>query len=144
MTNPGKMRDLAERLLTYEANAGNTSEPIESTTLRVYQKLRRSLGELAGSAGFHSLASRALTLAISESPSLCAVHVVADGNLEGLSLIEPSIEAEKDRVQEGGVVLISHLLGLLLIFLGHALTRNLIQDVWPGAVLDDCNSENGR
>jgi len=54
------MRDLAHRLLAYEAGAGKTSELMESPTLRVYEKLRQSLGEFAGSAGFQSLASRAL------------------------------------------------------------------------------------
>ena len=139
-----EMRDLARRLLRYEANAGNTSDPVESTTLRVYQKLRQSLGELAGSAGFHSLASRALTLARSEVPSLSAVKVGADGNLEGMSAIEPSIKVEQDQVNEGGVILISRLLGLLFIFLGEALTLSLLRDVWPGATLDDRNSGNGR
>jgi len=138
------MRDLAQRLLHYEANAGNTSEPVGSATLRVYQKLRQSLGELAGSAGFHSLASRALTLARSEVPSLSAVQLAADGNLEGMNAIEPSIKVEKDPVHEGGVILISRLLGLLLIFLGEALTLSLLRDAWPGATFDDRNSGNGR
>jgi hypothetical protein len=144
MTTLPEMRDLAQRLLSYEACAGNASEPVETTTLRVYQKLRQSLGELAGSAGFHALASRALALARSEVPSLSTVQVGTDGNLEGLSSIEPSIKAEQDRVQEGGVILISRLLGLLLIFLGEALTLSLLREAWPGAALDDRNSGNGR
>jgi|ERR1035438_5377267 hypothetical protein len=144
MTTLPEMRDLAQRLLHYEANAGNTSEPVGSTTLRVYQKLRQSLGELAGSAGFHSLASRALTLARSEVPSLSAVQLAADGNLEGMNAIEPSIKVEKDPVHEGGVILISRLLGLLLIFLGEALTLSLLRDAWPGEAFDDRNSGNGR
>ena len=40
MTTPPKMRDLAHRLLTYEAGADKSSEPRESATLRVYEKLR--------------------------------------------------------------------------------------------------------
>jgi len=144
MTTLPEMRDLTQRLLSYEACAGNTTEPVETITLRVYQKLRQSLGELAGTAGFHALASRALALARSEVPSLGAVQVGADGNLEGISAIEPSIKAEQDRVHEGGVILISRLLGLLFIFLGEALTLSLLREAWPGAVLDDRNSENGR
>ena len=139
-----EMRDLAQRLLSYEASAGSTSASAETATLRVYQKLRHSLGELAGSAGFQALASRALTLARSEVPSLSAVHVGADGNLEGMSSIEPSISAEMDRVHEGGIILISRLLGLLFIFLGEALTLSLLRDAWPDAALDDRNSGNGR
>ncbi len=144
MTTLPETRDLAQRLLSYEASAGDTSEPVESTTLRVYQKLRQSLGELAGSAGFHALASRALTLARSEVPSLREVQVGADGNLEGMSAIEPSTKVEQDRVHEGGVILISRLLGLLFIFLGEALTLSLLRDAWPGAAFDDRNSGNGR
>ena len=144
MTTLPETRDLAQRLLSYEASAGDTSEPVESTTLRVYQKLRQSLGELAGSAGFHALASRALTLARSEVPSLSAVQVGTDGNLEGMSALEPSIKVEQDPIHEGGVILISRLLGLLHIFLGEALTLSLLRDAWPGAAFDDRNSGNGR
>ncbi len=143
MASLPEIRNLAHRLLSYEAAGGDSSEPMESSTLRVYQKLRRSLGELAGLDGFHSLASRALALAQSEVPSLSAVQVRADGSLEGLSSIEPSINVEQNRVDEGGAVLISSLLGLLQIFLGEALTLSLLRDAWPGAVLNDRIAENG-
>ena len=144
MTTVPEMRDLAQRLLHYEANAGNNSESAESIILRVYQKLRQSLGELAGSASFQSLATRALALARSDVPSLSAVQVGADGNLEGVSSIEPSIKVEQDRVHEGGVVLISRLLGLVLIFLGEAITLSLLRDAWPDAIFDERNSGIGR
>jgi hypothetical protein len=144
MTTLPEMRDLAQRLLTDESDGGDTSEPAESAILRVYEKLRQSLGELAGAAGFQSLASRALTLAKSEDLRLGSVRVAADGKLEGMSAVASPINAEKDRVHVDGVVLISRLLGLFLIFLGEALTMNLIRDVWPDAALDDCSSENGR
>ena len=144
MTTLPEMRDLAQRLLTYESVEGDTSEPAGSAPLRVYEKLRHRLGELAGAAGFQALAARALTLAKSEDPSLGPVRVAANGNLEGMSAVESAIGAEKDRIHEAGIVFISRLLGLLLIFLGGVLTMNLIRDVWPHAALDDCSSENGR
>jgi len=149
MTTPPEMRDLAHRLLTYEADAGKTSEPVESATLRVYEKLRQSLGVFAGAAGFQSLASRALALARSEAPSLSAARVTADGSLQGLGGFQHSIENEKERAAghpagEGGFVLIACLLGLLLNFLGEALTFSLLRNAWPGAAFDNRNSENGR
>jgi len=144
MTTPPQMRDLTQRLLTYEASAGDTSESVESTILRVYEKLRGNLCLLAGVAGFYSLASRALTLARSEAPSLSAVQVAADGNLQGMSAIEPSTNVKTEAVYEGGVTLISRLLGLLLIFLGEALTMNLVRDAWPDAALDEANPQNRR
>jgi hypothetical protein len=85
-------------------------------TLRVYEKLRQSLGEFAGVAGFQSLASRALALARTEAPSLGAARVTADGSLQGLGEIEHQIDIDKDQLAripagEGGIILIARLLG---------------------------------
>jgi hypothetical protein len=122
---------------------------MESATLSVYEKLRQSLSAFAGVAAFESLAFRALTQAKSEAPSLWAVQVTVDGSLKGLGEFEPQIDIDKDLagefpVAEEGVILIARLLGLLLIFLGEALTLSLLRITWPAAALDDCNSENGR
>jgi len=157
MTAPLEMRDLALRLLTYEANVCKASEPAESAILRVYGKLRQSLGEFAGTAAFHSLASRALAMARSEIPSLRATLVSPDGALnglgqglgKGLSEFGPEIDLEKDGAGEQwtgdeGIILIARLLGLLLLFLGEALTFRLLRVIWPGATFDDFSFENGR
>ena len=149
MTIRPETRELARRLLIYESEAGESSEPRASSTLRVYEKLRQGLGEFAGVAGFQSLASRALALARLEAPSLGSTRVTADGSLQGLGALEPQIDIDEDRpgaypAGEGGTILIARLLGLLLIFLGEALTLSLLRVSWPGAALDDSNSENGR
>ncbi len=143
MTAAPGMRELAQRLLEYEAAAGKASGTMESPTLRVYDTLRQSLGEFVGVAGFQSLASRALTLARPEAPSLGAARVSSDGSLEGVADIETQID-DKDRAGEGGIILIARLLGLLRIFLGEALTRSLLRNAWPVEVFDDRNAENGR
>ena len=137
-------RDLARRLLVYEANAGKNSETTGSATTRVYEKLRGNLCVLAGVAGFQALASRALTLASSQVPGLSAVQVAADGKLQGMSDQDPPMKADEDRIDEEGVILISSLLGLLLMLLGEALTMNLARNVWPEAAFDDGNSGNRR
>jgi hypothetical protein len=125
------MRNLAHRLLAYEAVATMTAEPMEFATLRVYEKLRQGLGEFAGVAGFQSLASRALALARTEAPSLSVVRVSEDGALlglgRGLGEIQHQIDTDKDRAGEspageGEIILIARLLGLLLLLLGEALT----------------------
>ena len=144
MTAAPGMRDLAHRLLTYEADAHTTSEPLEPPALRVYEKLRQSLGEFVGVAGFQSLASRALTLATPEAPSLSDARVTADGSLQGLGEIETQIDIDKDRAGEGGIILIARLLGLLRVFLGEALTLSLLRNAWPGEAFDDRNAGNGR
>jgi hypothetical protein len=144
MILPSDSRDLARRLLAWEADAGQALEPTESIPLRVYEKLRRRLCALAGVAGFHSLASRALTLAKSEVPDLAAVQVAPDGSLQGLGKPDIQIDIVRNRGGEGETILIARLLGLLLIFLGEALTLNLINDLWPDATLEDSISANGR
>lgn len=149
MTTPPKMRDLAHRLLTYEAAAGNISKPAESPTLRVYEKLRQSLSAFAGVAAFQTLALRALVQARSEAPGLQAVQVTANGNLEGPGQSELQISTDKDLagefpVGDEGIVLIDRLLGLLLLFLGEALTLSLLRNAWPGEAFDDRNSIHGR
>jgi hypothetical protein len=157
MTNPPQMRELAHRLLAYEADADRTSEPAASTILRVYEKLRRSLDEFAGTAAFHSLASRALTMARSEVPGLRTVQVTADGALrglgqglgQGLSEFGPQIDLDKDRAAEHqagdeGIALIARLLDLLLIFLGEPITFSLLRNAWPDEAFDERKSAHGR
>ena len=144
MTTPSKMRDLAHRLHAYEVVEGKTSEPSELATIRVYEKLRKSLSAFAGVAAFESIAFRALTQAKSETPSLWPVQIATDGSLQGLGEFEPQIDMDKDRAGDGGDILIARLLGLLRIFIGEALTLSLLRNAWPGEVFDDRNSENGR
>ena len=124
-------RNLAQRLLTYEAVAGENSEPADSPAFRVCAKLRRPLITLAGLAGFRSLLSRALTLARTEAPSLNAVQVAADGSLKGLDELEPQID--KDQARDGGAILVVQLIDLLLTFIGEGVTLRLVHDVWPEA-----------
>ena len=113
---------------------------MESPTLRVYEKLRQSLNEFVGVAGFQSLVSRALTLARPEAPGLSAVRVAADGSLQGLGGIETQFDLDSNQAGDGGIILIARLLGLLRIFLGEVLTLSLLRNAWPGEVFDDRNS----
>jgi hypothetical protein len=141
-------RHLARSLLTYETAAGKSSEPTESAPSRVFEKLRRPLCALAGVAGFRSLLSRALTLARAEAPSLGAVEIAADGSLQGLDELGQQINKDKDRDQananDGGAILIAQLLGLLLTFIGEALTLRMLQDVWPDEAFDGPDSEEDK
>ena len=113
-------RELAQRLLAYEAvEAGNANADTQAVC-RVCDKLRHSLTTLAGAAGFRSLLARALTLAKQESPVLGAWEVKSDGSLQGLS----------GEAAQSGAVLIAHLVGLMITFIGESLTLRLLHDVW--------------
>jgi hypothetical protein len=124
-------RDLAQQLLTYEAAADKTSGSTESTMFCVYEKLRRSLCALAGIAGFRSLASRALTLAKAEAPSLSKMQVTPDGSLQRFG--EPESQSQGHQEDEAGVILLAEFLALLITFIGETLTLRLLQDAWPEA-----------
>jgi hypothetical protein len=142
LVNPPRSRHLAQRLLSYEAVAGEDSEPAESAAFRVCAKLRRPLITLAGVAGYRSLLSRALTKATAEAPSLSALQVAADGSVIGLG--ELASQTDKEQARDGGAILVAQLVGLLLTFIGEGLTLRLVQDVWPKAVFDSRVSEKER
>ncbi len=127
MLHPKKTRDLARSLVAREADSNTTSLQTEPASVRVYERLRLQLGASVGVEGFHALASRALALAKSESPSLSAVQVSANGGLRGLGEVESKTDADEDG--EAGIILIAQLLGLFLAFLGEVTTLRLIEDL---------------
>jgi hypothetical protein len=113
-------RELAQRLLACEAVEAGTANADTQAVYRVCDKLRRPLTTLAGAAGFRSLLARALTLAKQESPVLSGWEVRSDGSLEGLN----------GETAQSGAVLIAHLIGLMVTFIGESLTLRLLHDVW--------------
>lgn len=130
-----KLQRVARRLLALEAAADSPGDIQGPPAVRVCDKLRRPLSRLAGIAGFRSLLVRALALASDEVPWLEAVHVTADGSLKGIS--EMAGQVTQDEMTRGGGVLIAQLIGLLLTFIGEALTLRLVQEAWPELSSDD-------
>ena len=127
-TSP-ELRRLAERLLGYEADAGEAGAEVAAAAFRVGKKFRNALAPILGSSGFRTLLMRALTLARSEAPELMAVHVRADGSLEGS--IKPGLQSGAGQVAEGEVILIGRLVGLLVDFIGEELVMSLMFEAWP-------------
>jgi hypothetical protein len=120
-----KIRDLAQRLVSYEAAADNPFEDRVSAGLRVREKLRRLLSTVVGSIGFRSLLARALTLAKTEAPGLSAAEIKPDGSLGGVNDLGDQDQAAAE------VILIAQLLGLLVTFIGESLMLSLVLDAWP-------------
>lgn len=129
-----KLKQFAQRLLDCGA-PGKPADAQESAAFCVCEMLRGPLGKLMGVGGFRSLLSRALALACVEIPSLRAVQIKADGSLEGLE--EPGVKLDPGTIAEGELVVVAQLLGLLVTFIGPALTVRLLHDIWPE--LDDLN-----
>jgi hypothetical protein len=127
MLPPPMIRDWARRLITSEVDSDPPSKQTELATVRVYEKLRRQLCAPVGVDGFQALASRALSVAQSQSPRLSVVQITANGGLRGLEELKCQMGTEEDT--EIGIILISQLLGLFLTLLGEAATIRLIEGV---------------
>src|SRR3990167_9460859 len=114
------MRSIAEQLMASETPGTASAEADRAVAFRATDKLRPHLSMLMGRGGFQALLARALVLATAEAPWLTAVQVVADGELEGLTAAHAKLDAAE--FSEGEAVLLAQLLGLLVAFIGPALT----------------------
>ena len=135
------MRDVAARLIADETRGGKSAATGPPAVFHVCEKLRPHLATLMGKAGFRAVLARALAVVSAEVPWLVAVQANADGALEGWDNAEVPGEAKK--LEEGSVVLVAQLLGLLVAFIGESLTLRFVRDVWPKLSFDDLNFTNG-
>ena len=135
------MRHFAGRLIAYETRGNKSLEIQPPAVFPICERLRPHLATLMGDAGFRALLSRALALAGEQVRWLRAVHVKADGSLEGLEQLQAQLDSGE--FIEGTVVLLAQLLGLLVTFIGEDLTLRLVQDVCPKVPLDDLDFGNG-
>jgi len=124
-----KLKEYARRLLAYDEVSDKSAGTDEFRGFRVCEKLRGPLSKLTGVGGFSSLLSRALTLAGAEIPWLRKLGIKSDGSLEGLEELKTIIDSRQ--MAEGEIALVSQLLGLLITFIGPALTLQLLHDIWP-------------
>lgn len=129
-SNTAMPKEFARRLLAYEAALGGPAEANNSAGFRVCDRLRGPLAKLMGVAGFFALLSRALALAGAEIPWLREVRIKADGSVEGVSELEAKLDARA--AAEGELIVVGHLLRLLVMLIGPALTVGLVHDIWPG------------
>lgn len=128
-----EIQNLARQLLAFEAAHLNASEAGVAVAVRVIDELRIRLIKLAGLDGFRSLLSRSLTLARAEAPYLNRVSVSANGSLEGWEEIEQS----QDAAGQAARILLTHLLALLVTFIGESLTLRLVSDSWPETSINE-------
>lgn len=126
-----EIRDLALLVLAQEADQRAHADGKVDAALSAFGKIRTYLAKLVGIAGFQALLARALALATVEVRWLEAVRVQADANLDGFREAAQSQAAQA--VAAGSTALLGQLLGLLVTFIGEALTLRLVQDIWPQA-----------
>lgn len=130
---PPAMRDLARRLLALEAASRTAADAPAHEAARVLDKLRLSLARFAGPEGFASLLRRALALARAEIPALRTVEATPDGSLNGFDQVAADAGSSGT---DAALAITAHLLGLLVTFVGEALTLRLVRDAWPDVALN--------
>jgi hypothetical protein len=122
-------RSFAAHLIAQDAKSKNASRSGPAASFPVIERLRAPLTNLMGGAGFSALISRSLALATADIPALRGVQLKADGVWEGLEAIEAQLGV--DGFLEARVVVLAQLLGLLVAFVGEALTLRLMAEIWP-------------
>ena len=132
------IQDLARRLIVLEAERVGPPATGGVAAVQACEKLQVPLARLVGTFGFRSLLSRALAMAKAEDPSLDAVQVRPDGSLEGWAGIWRAHDAE------AGAVVLAHLLGLLVTFIGERITLQLVREGWPDAFVAEFAPESGE
>ncbi|MCU1326595.1 MAG: hypothetical protein JWN34_1965 [Bryobacterales bacterium] len=115
---------LVTRIIAEEASLRQAED--STTVFRVAEKLRHPITRLIGTAGFHSLLSRSLTLTKTIRPEFQSAQAQVDGALRALQGLG---DHENGAVM--GMVLISQFLALLAEFIGEALVTQVLLDIWP-------------
>lgn len=133
------MRDLAKRLLEYEATSSRADEPVQSAE-QVWDKLRIVLTRFAGADGFTSLMRRAVALARAEYPFLALIMVRTDGSISGLEDSVADPEGRGVEVEGAVSAVTAHVLVLLEKLIGETLTLRLVRDAWPEIAVESVNS----
>lgn len=131
------MRSIAKRLMASETLGKAPTPGDKPKPFRALDQLRPHLSLLMGRSGYQALLARALVLATAEVAWLKAVQVVTDGELQGVMVAQAGSEGAD--VSEGEVVLLAQLLGLLVAFIGPALTLRLVTQIWPQLSLDNAD-----
>ena len=131
------MRDFAAHLITYEAKLNKPRGMTSPASFPVLERLRPHLTTLMGNAGFRALLLRALALAGEEVQWLASAQVESNGHLSILDNQRALISS--NQIQEGRVVLIAQMLGLMIAFIGEKLTLQMVRDVWPRLHFKDFN-----
>lgn len=121
-----QLKAFARQLLACEAASGNPAGARDSGDFLACGKLRGPLVKLIGIGGFRSLLTRAQALGGEDVPSLRALHIKADGTLE-----VPEANLQPHEFVAGELALVTQLVGLLVTFVGPALTLQLVREIWP-------------
>jgi hypothetical protein len=126
---------LVQQLLAHEAGQSEDEQALAEAAYRACEKLRIYLTPRIGRDGFRTLIVRALHLTTPRFPHLRAVRIAADGTLEVLGVAarhpEDPARTKQQETPDGAVALVTHLIELLVTFIGDDLTWHMLSTIWP-------------
>jgi hypothetical protein len=132
-------RQLAQQVVALEcARDESKSDPIQSAE-NACEKLRAELGRLVGVSGYSTLLAHARTQAMAEDACLEALQINLEGAITWVSNGSPA--PARDKRARALEALLAHTIGLLIVFLGDAVSLRLLRNVWPEALVEGANSE---
>lgn len=134
-------QDMVSVILTAEMGEQTSVEGLTDAARRASEKLAVLLSGLVTIAGSQALFARALYLTRTEYPFLAGVRVgtAPEASLAGLDASLAGTDFQ--RAREGISAFFASLIGLIDTFLGEALTRRLLDQVWPEQAFDRTDSD---
>jgi hypothetical protein len=122
---------LAQWLVTTEMATADGPLPGPAAAGRVFEKLSRRVAQLITPVGAEALLKRAVHLSRAEVPFVAGLETAASTDSIIDRLREAATAIDPTQAQEGFVIVLRTLVGLLESFIGRDLTFRLLRDVWP-------------
>jgi hypothetical protein len=139
---PDRLSDFARRLLRYEAARTGGHDELATGFERVCRALHDRLAPLISSSGYHTLFTRALTLATRDFPFLASVTISQNGDCTLSGLAGATETRDPAEVANAFAAALGHFVWLLVIFIGENLGLRMVREVWPDVPLDSVTSSS--
>jgi hypothetical protein len=135
------LRQLALTVLAQRSESEGTAEGIAAAARRAYDELAHAATPLIGQIGVVALAARALHLAQQEHPWLSQAPESDPANEPFAQVVASASRQDPAMATEGTATVFATLAGLLVTFIGEALTMSLLRKAWPDAFADAAGKE---
>ena len=132
---PDLLRELAHRLVVYEAGGSSNPATIATAAARACHRIDDELQPMLGRRGMFALMQRALSLAKREHPLLAEVVLEPERSSTWAKLAEDLASGTAMEAAAAGASTLAHLLGLLVLLLGQDLGMLPVRKLWPDVVL---------
>jgi hypothetical protein len=135
------LRQLALTVLAQHSGSEGAAEGLAAAARRAYEELAQVSTPLIGQVGVDALIARAVHLAQQEYPWLSAAPGSDTANEPFARVIASLGRQNPAMATEGTAAVFATFAGLLVTFIGEALTTSLLRQAWPGAFVDAADME---